>query len=241
MTTATLPQNNTVLRKRLAWLTLFTLIVTVSLSGQSLDGIRKTSEKESIDYLITLPEGYSKTGDAVPLILFLHGGDGSNTKHHPKKYATSVGLSFPFMVVAPQCSRGCSWASVDYEALLGEVLRDYNVDQTRVYVTGYSMGGYGTWSAISKYPELFTAAVPIAGGGNTSTVCNAKKVAIWAFHGDKDSITPYSGSQKLIEKLKGCGANAILETVKGQDHWIWPTIYKDIRFYEWLLEQKKAK
>lgn len=215
------------------------LLFTSSLRAQTPAGDQRVLSSQDLDYLVTLPKGYSQEGDAPPLILFLHGGDGSNTKHHPKKYAEQAGLDFPFMVVAPHCKRGCSWSTVDYNALLSEVLRDYNVDQTRIYVTGYSMGGYGTWSAISRAPDWFAAAAPIAGGGDAKTVCNAKEIAVRAYHGDKDSVTPYTGSQKLIKTLHDCGATAELITIKNGDHWIWPDLFKDKKFYTWLLAQSR--
>lgn len=211
------------------------LFFTSVLRAQSPEGDKRVLKSQNLDYLVSLPEGYSNEGDASPLILFLHGGDGSNTRHHPKKYAEQAGLDFPFVVVAPSCNRGCSWSTVDYDALLSEVLRDYNANRNRIYVTGYSMGGYGTWRAISKAPDWFAAAAPIAGGGDTKTICNAKELAVRAYHGNKDSVTPYSGSQKLIEALNGCGARAELVTIKGGDHWIWPEIFKDKAFYDWLL------
>lgn len=215
------------------------LLFSSQLQAQTDLGENKVLDSQELNYRVALPEGYTKEGKGSSLILFLHGGDGSNTKHHPKKYAEQAGLDFPFMVVAPHCTRGCSWSTVDYDALLSEVLREYNVDKTRIYVTGYSMGGYGTWSAISKSPDWFAAAAPIAGGGNTQTICNASGIAIRAYHGNNDSVTPYSGSQKLISKLKDCGAQAELITIQNGDHWIWPDLFKDPTFYDWLLAQSR--
>lgn len=220
-------------------ISLLTCTSHIQLVAQGVFGKAHKQKGANLNYLVSLPDSYSEDGNGSPLILFLHGGDGSNTKHHPKKYATQANIEFSFMVVAPQCSSGCNWSTVDYDGLLNEVTEMYNVDKNRIYVTGYSMGGYGTWSAMTKSPDLFAAAVPIAGGGNTVSICNAKNIAVWAFHGDKDSVTPYSGSKKLIDSLKGCGANAKLETLKDEDHWIWPAIYKDQRLYDWLLQQKK--
>ncbi len=214
------------------------LIVSKPILSQSLGAIPKTS-KDGLDYIVTLPEDYSKNRESAPLLLFLHGGDGSNTKHHPKKYATQAGLEFPFLVVAPHCNSGCSWSSVNYDALLSEVLQEYNVDRKRIYITGYSMGGYGTWSAITKSPDWFTAASPICGGGNASTICKAKNLAIRAYHGDKDSITPYTGSKQLIQTLKDCDTQAELITIKGEDHWIWPELFQSNDFYSWFLTQSK--
>ncbi|WP_083262451.1 prolyl oligopeptidase family serine peptidase [Roseivirga sp. 4D4] len=209
--------------------------------AQSSLGEKRISESTNVEYLVSLPKGYQTDGNGSAMILFLHGGDGSNTKHHPKKYAAEAGIEMDFMVVAPKCASGCNWSSFNFDALLTEVTDQFNVDKERIYVTGYSYGGYGTWSAISRHPQWFAAAVPIAGGGNTDVVCNAKNVAVWAFHGDKDSVTSYTQSKRLIEKLQTCEAKAKLETFEGADHWIWPAIYKDQRLYDWLSKQTNTQ
>lgn len=220
-------------------LTIYGLLFTSLLSAQALPGDQRVLAVQKLDYLVTLPEEYKKSGSPSPLILFLHGGDGSNTKHNPRKYADRAKLDFPFIVVAPHCNRGCRWSGVDFNALLDEVISDYNVDESRIYITGYSMGGYGTWSAISKFPDRIAAAAPIAGGGDTNTVCNAKGIAIRAYHGDKDSVTPYSGSKRLIKTLEDCGAKPELLTIKGGDHWIWPDLFQSGDFYSWFLKHSK--
>lgn len=220
------------------------LLLILSISGlslamsQELNGETKVLASQNLQYRVDKPDGYEQNGPSVPLLLFLHGGDRSNTKHHPKKYAQKANLNFPFMVVAPQRSTG-SWGSVDFDALLSEVLQDYNVDRNRIYITGYSFGGYGTWSAITQYPDWFAAAAPIAGGGNERKICQAKDVAIRAYHGTSDRVTPYSGSKKLIETLKGCKATAELISMEGEDHWIWPKVFSDQSFYDWLLKHSK--
>ena len=223
---------------------LFILISWCLITGfvgkaQSDFGTRKKLSQTGLEYLITLPEGYAQDGDKVPVILFLHGGDRSNTKHHPSRYAKRAGITFPFLVVAPHCSYGCVWSKVDFDALLSQVLRDYNIDRSRIYVTGYSMGGYGTWSTISRFPQWFAAASPIAGGGNPKTICQAKSVTIRAYHGNQDSVTPYAQSKKLIDKLAQCEADATLQTLNGEDHWIWPQIFSDEKFYSWLLSHSQ--
>jgi len=219
--------------------TILLLISFAFCKAQSGLGEKRISESTKVEYLISLPKSYQTNGNGSAMILFLHGGDGSNTKHHPKKYAAEAGIEMDFMVVAPKCASGCNWSSFNFDALLTEITTQFNVDKKRVYVTGYSYGGYGTWSAIARYPEWFTAAAPIAGGGNPGVICKASQVVIWAFHGDKDSITPYAQSKNLIQKLKECGAQAKLETFEGADHWIWPAIYKDQRLYDWFGEQSK--
>ena len=109
---------------------------------------------------------------------------------HPKKYAMESQLDFPFIVIAPHATGGISWSNLDFKTLMGEVSKLYRIDESRIYITGYSYGGYGTWSAITKYPELFAAATPICGGGNPDKICTAKNVAIKAYHAQDDTVTP---------------------------------------------------
>lgn len=222
-----------------ATLLLTTLLVMHLVKAQDFYDNKHTSEKNNIPYLISLPEGYEEKSEAYPLLLFLHGGDRSNTKHHPKKYAAGQGINLDFLVAAPHCSGGCSWSRVDFEALVNEIAKDYRIDKNRIYITGYSMGGYGTWNALMNYPDLFAAAAPICGGGNPSKICDAKSVTIKAFHAQDDNVTPYSGSEKMIKALEACGGKAELKSSKTGGHGIWPAIFKDADFYDWMLAQSK--
>jgi len=217
-----------------------TLWSTFLLIAQTDLGESYTSPSQKISYLVSVPESYSKENEQTySTILFLHGGDRSNINHHPKKYAEEEGIEFPFITVAPLCPEGCSWSKIDFDALLNEVSANYRLDKNRIYLTGYSMGGYGAWYALSTYPNWFAAAIPIAGGGKTETVCNAKNIPIKVFHGDKDDIIPYSESVNLVTALKKCNADVELVTINTKSHWIWPNIYRDPEFYSWLLAHKK--
>lgn len=222
-------------------ITLLLFFVVSLLIAQDFEGEKHLLKEGNIPYLVTLPDSYQKGEHSYPLLVFLHGGDRSNTKHHPKKYAKKAGIKdFPFIVLAPHCSGGCSWSKVNFDKLLTEVTEAYPVDKNRIYLTGYSMGGYGSWSALSNYPKWFAAASPIAGGGSTNTICQAKDVAIRAYHGDKDSIIGYQNSVKLVETLKTCKASAELITHSGEDHWIWPQLFQDEKFYQWFLSKQKS-
>lgn len=191
---------------------------------------------DGLPYLLTPPASDARPGETPPLLLFLHGGDRSNTRHHPARYAAGEGIDdFPFLVVAPHCTAGCAWTRVDFEALLADVRRIYAFDESRVYLTGYSMGGYGAWSALARFPDLFAAAAPIAGGGDAAAICAAKAVPIRAYHGDQDTVIPHSSSVEMVEALAACGGNAQLTTLAGVDHGSWVPTFKDEAFYGWLL------
>lgn len=201
------------------------------------EGVRKTSA-DGLPYLMTLPDAY-EADQTYPLLVFLHGGDRSNTKHHPSTYAKGEGIDFPFIVLAPHCTGGCSWSRVDFDALLNEVIAAYPIDQSRIYLTGYSMGGYGAWNLLARSPKWFAAAAPIAGGGDAQTICAAKEVVVRAYHGDNDTVISHTRSQQMIDALQACDAHAELIIYPGGNHGSWIPTFKDPAFYTWLLRHKK--
>ena len=194
--------------------------------------------RSGLPYLVTPPARAAETHP--PLLLFLHGGDRSNTRHHPARYAAEAGIDFPFLVLAPHCAGGCSWAGVDFEALVTEVGETHAFDPERVYVTGYSMGGYGAWGALARFPRLFAAGAPIAGGGDPASICAARAVPVRAVHGDADDVIPHSASQEMIRALEACGGTAELVTLEGVDHGSWIPTFKNPAFYAWLLQHRRG-
>ena len=127
-------------------------------------------------YLLFLPKDYdAKSRKTWPLILFLHGSGERGTnlwsvaRHGPPKLVKTQ-ADFPFIVVSPQCPSGQTWNNDTLLALLDEVAAHYQVDATRVYLTGLSMGGFGTWSLGLEHPERFAALAPICGGGDPLAV-----------------------------------------------------------------------
>src|SRR5262245_60183544 len=143
----------------------------------------KRSEKAMLNYLLFLPAGYEKSDKPFPLILFLHGaGETGNDlakvkKHGPPKVVEKK-KDFPFIVVSPQApQRG--WRTDQLLALLDEVEGQYRVDKDRVYLTGLSMGGYGTWRLAAAAPERFAALAPICGGGDPGSAEKLKGLPIW--------------------------------------------------------------
>ena len=216
------------------------LTVTAGLYGQMPGGETKSLANDALIYRIDKPAGYNQDGQPVPLLLFLHGGDRSNTKHHPLRYARKAGIHFPFLVLAPHCPAGCSWNTIDIDRLLSEVVSGYNVDRNRIYITGYSYGAYGTWSLLSRSPEWFAAAAPIAGGGSTNQLCKLQNINIRAYHGTNDRVTAYANSKKLIDALRQCSTRAELVSLEGKGHGIWPEIFSQQEFYDWLLKHNKT-
>jgi predicted esterase len=198
-----------------------------------------------VPHLVLLPQDYDNDKDKQwPLVLFLHGAgergeDVETVRRHGIPKLITNGQSFPFIVVAPQCHSG-SWWTTETEnlaLLLDKVVTKYRVDTNRVYCTGLSMGGYGTWSLSMAYPERFAAIAPICGGGDVHDVARIKDVPIWAFHGAKDDTVPVERTQKLIDALKDIGVTPRFTVYPDASHNSWDETYDNPELYEWMLKQ----
>lgn len=195
-------------------------------------------------------------GQKAPLVVFLHGMGDRGTDN--VKQATgwidnlvSNTESGPYAsyVLAPQIDTDMwfqSWNDKPTDATsltlkaIHDVIARQNIDTSRVYVTGLSMGGMGTWDILTREPELFAAAVPMSGGGNTTTAAAIKDIPVWAFHGDADTVVPVSATQDMIAALMDAGGNPRYTEVKGGGHVIWDDIYADLdnTLYPWLFAQR---
>lgn len=199
--------------------------------------------KVTMDYLLYLPKDYAEK-PSWPLLLFLHGAGerGSDLErvklHGPPKLIAS-GKEFPFIVVSPQCPSDRWWKPDDLLVLLDEIGEKYKVDKDRVYVTGLSMGGFGTWGLAASAPNRFAAIVPICGGGDPSTARRLSRLPIWVFHGAKDPVVKLSSSEKMVEAIKEAGGNAKFTIYPEAGHDSWTEAYNDPELFKWLLEQKR--
>jgi len=209
-----------------------------------------------VNYLLFLPKGYdSKSKRRWPLILFLHGAGERGTNvwkvatHGPPKIATAQ-PDFPFIVVSPQCPDGQTWSKDVLLGLLDDIVARYAVDKGRVYLTGLSMGGYGTWDLGLSYPERFAAIVPICGGGQMITILLSggnkaaalKSLGVWAFHGAKDPVVPPEESKRMVEALKRAGVPEVKFTVYPEaQHDAWTETYNNPALYDWLLQHERRE
>jgi predicted peptidase len=209
----------------------------------------KTFEKKimvpaKLEYLLSLPADYSKGQQRWPLVLFLHGAGESGTDlarvktHGPPKLVETNG-PFPFILVSPQCP-GRGWNADVLNALLDSVVTEYRVDEDRVYLTGLSMGGYGTWALAVAHPEKFAAIAPICGGGNTGDASKLAKLPIWVFHGAKDPTVPLKRSEEMVEAIKEAGGNPKFTVYPEAGHDSWTATYDNPEFYKWLLAQRRG-
>ncbi|MBM3883454.1 MAG: phospholipase [Verrucomicrobia bacterium] len=212
--------------------------------------IKRTDE---IRYLLALPRDYdTAAGKKWPLMLFLHGAGerGNNlqlvTVHGPPKLAKN-GTNFPFILVAPQCPAGQRWETEPLRQLLESVTKQHAVDESRVYLTGLSMGGYGTWKLALAHPEKFAAIAPICGGGERIDVLLAsreraaalRRLPVWAFHGAKDPVVPLEESERMVEALKKAGVKDVRLTVYPEaQHDSWTQTYENPELYSWLLKHR---
>jgi predicted peptidase len=216
--------------------------------GQSEQLFQKEiTKKVSLKYLLYLPKGYGEKKDQKwPLMLFLHGagerGDDINLvkKHGPPKLI-DAGKEFPFIVVSPQCPTSSWWPEqVDaLVALLDDVQSKYAVDSSRVYLTGLSMGGFGTWTLACRYPDRFAALAPICGGGERYLASRLKNVPTWVFHGAKDPVVPLQSSSEMVEALKKAGGNVQFTVYPDAQHDSWTETYNNPKLYEWFLSHRK--
>lgn len=206
----------------------------------------------TFDYLLYVPKAdASQPGKRWPLVLFLHGAGerGTNVNlvavHGPPKQA-AAGREFPFILVSPQCPANQTWDNDALLALLDTLQSQLSVDPTRVYVTGLSMGGSGTWSLALRYPERFAAVAPICGWGDRirallpTQQLALKTLGFWAFHGGKDNGVPLTESQKMVDAVKRAGVTDVKLTVYPNDgHDSWTHAYNEPEFYEWLLKHRR--
>ena len=210
-------------------------------------GLKKQTGDLRTDYYVHLPADYGRDPQKKwPLLLFLHGAGQRGSDIHMVK---STGLphnldaqpDFPFVVIAPQCSLGEWWSLPELHDLLDRMEAKYRVDTDRVYLTGLSMGGYGSWALAADKPERFAAIVPICGGGDPDDAERLKNMPIWVFHGGKDPTVPLQRSQEMVDALQKVGGNVKFTIFPEAEHDSWTQAYALPELYTWLLQQHRNK
>ncbi|PQO31421.1 phospholipase [Blastopirellula marina] len=195
-----------------------------------------------MDFLLYLPKGYEQQ-QKWPLVLFLHGagerGDDLSLvkKHGPPKLIEN-GKDFPFIVVSPQCPKGTWWVTEDVVALMKHIMQIHNVDKNRVYITGLSMGGRGTWQVAGAMADEVAAIAPICGPSDVTVVEKIAHLPIWVFHGGKDSAVNISNSEEMVKLLKEKGNEAKFTIYPEAGHDSWTETYDNEELYKWLLSHE---
>jgi predicted peptidase len=212
---------------------------------------RRISTTVRLNYWLYLPDTYGDSVASWPLVIFLHGmgerGDNLElVKKHGLPRLAERNPAWPFVVVSPQCPANSTWNDQigALDALYRDITQRYAIDLERVYLTGLSMGGYGTWHWATLRPRRFAGIVPICGGafgphGYPERVAVLKNVPVWAFHGAKDEVVPLAASQGLVDVLQGVGGNARLTVYPDAGHDSWTATYDDPELYTWLLAQRR--
>lgn len=212
-------------------------------TSQTFEG--EVVKKVKLGYLLYLPPEYeTDTAKKWPLVLFLHGAGerGSDIeqvkKHGPPKLAGQT-RDFPFILVSPQCPPDTWWDVDGLKALLDETVAKHRVDKERIYCTGLSMGGFGTWSFAIKHPDLFAAIAPICGGGEPLNAKRITHVPAWVFHGAKDDVVPLERSNEMVDALKKAGGTVEFTVYPEAGHDSWTETYDNSKLYDWILSHTR--
>lgn len=196
----------------------------------------------SLPYLLYAPE----TSVPVPLILFLHGSGerGDDLIHVGDEGLPEILANLPeaALVVVPQCPENTRWAD-NLEALgtiLDTVVAGHTVDLNRLYLTGLSLGGQGSWYLAARTPERFAALVPVCGRSNPEAAEKLKTLPIWVFHGANDDTVPPDESKKMVRALEEVGVNVKLTIYPGVGHDSWSKAYSEPELYTWMFAQYRT-
>ncbi len=199
----------------------------------------------TLKYLLYLPKEYGKEADKKwPVLIFLHGSgergsDLEKVKMHGPPKLIAAGKEFPFLVVSPQAPGGKGWDVETLNGMLDEVVLKYSVDTSRVYLTGLSLGGHGTWEWATSNPERFAAIAPICGFGSAFSTRRLRTVPAWVFHGEKDPTVPVNEAHLMVDAMKAAGGDVKLTLYPDAGHDSWTETYNNPELYTWFLSHSR--
>jgi predicted peptidase len=222
----------------------------------------KSQSGSTMPYRILKPANYDPK-KTYPLVLCLHGAGGRGADNKSKGTEAFVALSaaktqseYPAFLLTPQCPSRKQWVNTPWRKgsysiskipiskefelvvqILDAVEKEFSIDSLRIYVTGQSMGGYGTWDIVLRHPNRFAAAVPVCGAGDHTQAKSIAHIPIWAFHGDKDTTVPTRGSREMVEALKKAGSKAKYTEYEGVGHNSWSRAWKEEDLIPWIFKQ----
>ncbi|NSW51621.1 MAG: glycoside hydrolase family 3 C-terminal domain-containing protein [Anaerolineae bacterium] len=204
-----------------------------------------------LPYLLYQPDGFQAGRNGLyPLLLFLHGmgergNDLCSIRIHGLPRVIENGGRFPFFIVSPQCPKTTVWSEISdsVNALIDQLMVDYPIDEDRIWITGLSMGGFGTWKMLVDYPERFAAAAPICGGlmdarYQPEILKRLLRIPIWNFHGDMDPVVPVESSDFLVERIREYGGKIRYTRYPGLMHDSWTPTYDNPALYRWLMSKR---
>ena len=217
-----------------------------------------------LPYRVYSPKGVDNAL-RMPLVVFLHGaGERGHDNERQLLHGArdllrySIERQEPMIIVAPQVPLDERWVDVVWDervhrmpedpsesmgllmGLLTELMSDSRVDPNRVYLTGLSMGGFGTWDLIARWPDTFAAALPVCGGGDTDSAIRIKDIPIWAFHGSDDAVVIPERSRDMIQALQRVGSNPRYTEYPGVGHDSWTETYQNFEVLDWFFRQRRG-
>jgi len=216
-------------------------------------------QHEGLPFRVYVPQG-TQDDEKYPLVLYLHGAgsNGDDNRYQVMGHSffkamlsEEVRADYPCIVLAPQCPKGMGWVRQPWglgiaEKLMGmleQVCAQYPVDRSRIYITGVSMGGFGTWGMLRLYPDYFAAAVPVCGGWDMDDDVEVapvmKDVPIWAFHGALDTAVPVERSRDMVEALEAVDGNVRYTEYQQEGHNIGARVYFEPGLFPWLFAQRR--
>lgn len=202
-------------------------------------------EDVALNYWLDLPDQYT-VHEQYPLILFLHGRgqrghDLNQVRTHGLPKAIDEGLRIPFIVAAPQCPANTHWSEqvIALKALTEHLIQSYPIDPQRVYLTGLSMGGTGTWLLATYAPHLFAAIAPLCGVAlRWAADERLHKMPIWVFHNQHDPVVPLYESENMVKALLKAGNPVKFTIYPRNDHDAWTETYQNPALFTWLLSNR---
>ena len=218
-------------------------------------------ENITLPYQLFRSEKAENMTEAVPLVVFLHGaGERGNDNNAQLKHCIhyfqddTITNQYPFLLLVPQCPEGKRWVNTDWslpehqmeseptaELLFVMHLVDSLVDccvadTKHIYISGISMGGFGVWDALQRWPDRFAAAIVICGGGDPAYADKMKDIPVYIFHGLQDDVVMPQRSIQMYDALRATGNNkAILVTYPDLDHGCWDEAFSTLRLFKWLF------
>lgn len=219
----------------------------------------------TLPYRLVIPAGYDAS-KVYPLVLCLHGAGGRGIDNQGKGCQAFTTLSsaevqaeYPAVLLMPQCPTGAQWVDTPWSdgsysldkiaisqpmrlvlEILDSAQKEFSIDPARIYISGQSMGGYGSWDFILREPNRFAAAAIVCGAGDPSKAERIAGLPIWVFHGDADPTVPVSGSRDMVAALKAVGGNVKYTEYPGVEHKSWGRAWKEKDLVPWLFSQKKV-
>ena len=222
-----------------------------------LPNVFKNNKGETLPYRLFIPPDYNSQRK-YPLVVYLHGGGGvgnDNRKQIQGGNSYLIDLftdpdtqtKNPAFVLAPQ-SDGDGWVEAKdltkgtrqlhlVVELIESLRKTYNIDVTRLYVSGQSLGGFGSFAIVSEYPQLFAAAIPLCGGGDELKAARLTSTRWWVFHGEKDTSVPVGRSRSMVAAIKKAGGQVKYTEYAGEGHIIWTKVVKERGLLEWMFLQ----